>query len=54
MFRRWPCSVNPYKRWLGMVLVAAGIVLVLAFVPMELWLVLLGAFCALVGVLLLK
>ncbi|MDD3243943.1 MAG: hypothetical protein PHD32_09505 [Eubacteriales bacterium] len=54
MLRRLTCGGNIYKKWLGIVLMILGIVLMLVFIPFELWLVLLGGFCILIGFLLTK
>lgn len=49
MFNRFCRGCNPYKRWLSLALLALGIILLMVFVPIELWMALLGAGLVIIG-----
>ena len=48
------CCRSPYKRWFAVGLVALGIILLLCFVPLQLWLTLIGLLFIVAGVCLLR
>ncbi len=48
-FRCWP-----YKKWFALSLIALGIILLLCFVPLQIWLSLIGLVFVVAGVFLLR
>ncbi|NLG36761.1 MAG: intracellular growth attenuator family protein [Clostridiales bacterium] len=52
MFRRRCC--NPYRRWLGVALIALGFILLVICLPAKFWLALLGVGIIFVGISLLR
>lgn len=54
MFRKFKQICNPYKRWLGLTLIIVGVVLLMIFVPIRLWLAVLGAALVVLGCFLLR
>lgn len=51
MNRFYKCC-NPYRRWLGIALLALGAILLIIFVPAEFWLALLGVGLIIAGIIL--
>ena len=54
MFGRMNRFCNPYKRWLGLALLALGILMLLIFVPIQIWLAILGVAFIIIGCILLR
>ncbi len=46
-------ACNPYKGWLGLTFIIVGVVLLMIFVPVGLWLAVLGAGLVVLGCILL-
>jgi hypothetical protein len=54
MFRQFNKFCWPYKRLLGWALIALGAILLLIFVPLQIWLAVVGMIFVLVGIILAK
>lgn len=56
MFNRFcrGCGCNPYKRWLSISLLVLGAILLIIFVPIELWMALLGIALIIIGIFLFR
>lgn len=52
MFKPFRCW--PYKKWFALSLIALGIILLLCFVPLQIWLSLIGLVFVVAGVFLLR
>ena len=39
----------PYKKWFGLALIALGVIMLLLFVPIKIWLALVGAIFVIAG-----
>lgn len=48
------CCRSPHKRWFAVGLVALGIILLLCFVPLQLWFALIGLIFIVAGICLLR
>ena len=46
--RMWRCW--PLRRWLGFALIAAGVILLVIFIPVEFWTIVLGILLILTGI----
>lgn len=54
MFRQFNKFCWPYKKLLGWTLIALGVLLMLLFVPFQIWLALIGTIFVVVGIILSK
>ena len=44
----------PYKKWFGLALIALGVIMLLLFVPIKIWLALVGAIFIIAGAIISK
>lgn len=54
MFKSFNRFCWPYKRWFAVTLLVLGVILLLCFVPLQIWLSLVGLVFIVAGVLLLR